>query len=106
MLSQAYDMKYGLYNYNRKDAHPLAPVLLHPAEDLGFESLKRRLLKRYRAASVYKHTGIPFDRFKQLPRVEVEDILTECIEADQKEFNTAAAMQRDMEALSGQVKKN
>lgn len=96
-------MKYGLYNYNRKDAHPLAAVMVHPAEDLSHQTPKRRLLKRYRAASVLKHTGIPFDRFQLLTRSEVEDILAECVEADQKELSTNERMQREMEELSGQV---
>lgn len=97
-------MKYGLYNYNRKDVHPLAPVMVHPAEDVRTQTLKRRLFKRYRAANVLKHSGIPFDRFLRLTRVEVEDLLEECMEADQKEYSMATKMQEDMDRLSGQAK--
>lgn len=92
LLSQAYDMSYGLYNYDSPQANPLGPMLVHPGEKLDFESPKRRLLKRYRGASVLKHTGLSWDAFLKRTHQEVEDILEECVSAD-------ADAVRDLETL-------
>lgn len=90
VLNQAYDMSYGLFNYEAQERnHPLASVMLHPGERLDYNSPRKQRFVRYRAAQVYKHTGLDFDKFLARPPYEVEEILSFCDEAEKQDVKTA-----------------
>ena len=82
-------MTYGLCDYHKEEVHPYATVLLNPAEQLSYNSPRKQRFIRYRAAAVYKNTGLTFDAFLHRPPYMVEEILEICQEAENADISTA-----------------
>lgn len=78
LLSQAYDMTYGLFDYDANPNRPLAAVSVLPSEDLSYRSARQLRLKQYTANRVLELTGINWLDFLSCPRDMVEEILSEC----------------------------
>jgi hypothetical protein len=104
IMSQAYDVTYGIYNHNAPNAHPFATSLLHPAEQLDYQSPLQLRLKEFRSRRVYELTGLDFDKFLNRPRDEVETILTECGVQNATDLASNEAAEKLAQGLSGQGK--
>ncbi len=84
-------MTYGLCDYHKEEVHPFASVLLHPAEQLSYNSPRKQRFIRYRAAGVQKHTGLTFDEFLHRPPYMVEEMLEFCQEAENADIKSATS---------------
>lgn len=106
ILSQAYDITYGLYDHNSEKAHPFATSLLHEGERLDYRSPLQLRLKEYRSRQVKDITGLNFDEFLNRPRDEVETILNECAVQNNADIvaNEAAAAAAALAVATGQGK--
>lgn len=105
VLNQAYDMSYGLFNYDAAEVHPLTSVAMHPGEQLHHKTPRQLLFLRYRAAQVFKHTGIPFDQFIHRPPYQVEEMLFMCAEAEKEDVNIATNAMNNAANGQGSIKK-
>ncbi|BDD79880.1 hypothetical protein [Burkholderia phage FLC9] len=77
LLLHRYETDFGIFNHDLADDEldPLALIRMHPREDAYTGSFLAERLRQYNTRHVYEVTKMPFDRFLELPRHMVMDIL-------------------------------
>jgi hypothetical protein len=98
VLRDQYEVKYGIYDHTREDAaHPLQLVFQHWSEDTVTNGELHERIKRYIDLDIFKYTGIPFDRFMELPTYEGRLIIDAISQKIKKE---APKVQAAIDALN------
>lgn len=77
LLLHRYETDYGIYNHDTSnfEENPLALIRMHPKEDAYTGSRLAERLRQYHERHVYDVTHMSFDKFLELPRHMVTDIL-------------------------------
>jgi len=68
MLSESYDIQYGIFDHNLSVDQPYSLVELHDKERLDRVSPLYELMRVFVEKKILKHFGISFDKFIELPR--------------------------------------
>lgn len=91
-----YETSFGLYDHNHSDEsrHPLALVRMHPQEDAWTGSFMVERMKQFEERNVHGRFGMSFDRFLELPRHAVLEML-----------NISAKREREKGKVEGDVMK-
>lgn len=85
LLQEKYETVFKIYDHDRDDAHPLALVTLHKAENTSLGSPYKKRMREYAMNGVLKYFGLSFTEFLDLPRDILEDILEASREEQRKE---------------------
>lgn len=102
LMRDAYETAYGIHDHARK-TDDMALIRWRPAEDIdAFDPTPERM-KAYHAAQVLKYTGIPFDRFLELPRYMGEMYIQSCMQILKDEVE---ARQKELDRLEEEKRKN
>lgn len=102
VLSEFYDVQYGIYNHDADDPdrprRPLALVAMHPKENPSEFSALYRMLDRFAHHQIYEKFGLNLEEFLSLPREMVERIFhvsAEKAKKDNKVVDAAMAQLQD-----------
>lgn len=105
MLLESYDIHHGIFRHGEIANRPLALVELHEKERLQNVNPLYELFRSYNDLDVLKYTGIPFDRFIEMPRHITKQLMTECLSLKQKADKVNANLVNQLESLSDIGKK-
>jgi len=89
LMRERYETIFRIFDHEQPGVSPLAPMLLHPAENSSVGGGFQRRLKDFMAFDVLKYTGENFKTFMSHTREQCEIILQECKE---KQARDSAAL--------------
>lgn len=72
VLSELYEIKYGIFRHDVIKNRPLASVAFHDAEEVIRDSLLENRMKQYNDKSIYDVFKISFLEFMELPTHIIE----------------------------------
>lgn len=103
LLLHRYESDFGIYNHDLSDdtRDPLALIRMHPKEDVFTGSYLAERLKLYHERHVYDVTHMDFERFLNLPRYLVMEILEY---ADRQLRDKTKVMTAEGQALEKKMK--
>lgn len=100
MLLENYDIHFGIFDHSMYKDRPFSLIELHPAERLDYVDPLYELMERFAEKDVFKHYGMSFDKFVELPRDRVEKIFEICDKLNRKEGRIASELSQNLTALS------
>lgn len=68
VLSELYEIKYGIFRHDTIKNRPLASVAFHEAEEINRDSLLENFMRQYVEKSIYDIFKISFLDFMELPK--------------------------------------
>lgn len=72
VLQLTYQSEYGIFNHNQTNVPPLAPVKLHPKEDVVEGGSLYTHIRKFFHYRIHKHFGLGLMEFFELPPHVVE----------------------------------
>lgn len=105
MLLESYDIYHGIYNHGDSTSKPLALVELHTVEDFKRVNPLYELFRTYVSSEVLKYTGIPYDRFIELPRDITRQLIEDCKKYAIKDKQSSQEMLDELNAIQESGKK-
>lgn len=91
-MTDIYETEFGIYNHlsgPNKTSRPLAPIALHPAEDLNGIRTVNDLIALHVNKDIYKHTGLDLYGFLDLPHEQLNKLI-EVVDIKVKKESTLA----------------
>lgn len=99
LLSQAYDVTYGIFDYDRNPNRPMAAQAVHPAENLTYKSSRRLRVRQYLSRGILARFGLDITEFLELSRQDIEMLLEEAALKNDEDLADAERAARN--ALQG-----
>lgn len=100
MLSEGYEIEYGLYDHNNPALeHPFQGQLMKEGEKLLSDSPMRELYKTYSIYQIHKWFGLNLLEFINLPAVRFDmlvDVANELAEEESKRLSESEQQMRQM----------
>jgi hypothetical protein len=100
MLSEGYEIEYGLYDHNNPTLeHPFQGQLMKEGEKLLSDSPMRELYKTYSIYQIHKWFGLNLLEFINLPAVRFDmlvDVANELAEEESKRLSESEQQMRQM----------
>lgn len=100
MLLENYDIFYGIIDHGLYDKRPFSLMEMHDSERFDIVNPLYEIFEKYVENDVLKYTGIPLDRFIELPRDRVLKIFEICIKHREIESKKAAPIIDQLEQLN------
>lgn len=98
---EAYDETYGLFDYESDEWTPLSIVAAlqrdDPTDGIGVTPI----MERFARNRVHQLVGISLDRFLEMPRHRCEEIFRICTVMQQKQTNSLADLENEMQQNGG-----
>lgn len=105
LLNESYDIHYDIFRHDYIDNRPMAIMELHEKERLATVSPLYELFGTYVECDILKYTGIPYDRFLELPRHITRQLIDDCKRLVQKDLKANQGLLTELESIKGMGKK-
>lgn len=99
MLTESYDIHYDIFRHDLINNRPMAIMELHEKEKLSTVSPLYELFKTYVECDILKYTGIPYDRFIELPRHITRHLIDDCKRLAQKDIKANQGLLSELENM-------
>lgn len=104
LLSEAYDIEYGLYDHNNPALdHPFQGQLMTEGEKMLLDSPMKELFKTYHTYQIYKWFGISLFEFINLPGVRFDMLIETANELAEQESKRLSENERQLQAIGQQL---